>query len=167
MNITEAGTVIAFIGLGSNLADPVSQIKSARKACGNLPGVQELAFSGLYRSPPMGPQDQPDYVNAVMSVAAGLGAIELLRALQDIERNQGRVRIGERWGARTLDLDLLIYGDQQIDQPDLIVPHPGIAERAFVLYPLYEIAPELVVPGKGRVTDLIAKCPLNGLVRIQ
>ncbi len=159
-------TVTAYIGLGSNLADPVAQIKLARTACSALDGVHELAFSSLYRSPPMGPRDQPDYVNAVMAVATELTAIGLLRALQKIENAQGRVRTGERWIARTLDLDLLIYGDQQIEQADLTIPHPGITDRAFVLYPLYEIASELVVPGKGRIADLIAVCPLNGLKRM-
>jgi 2-amino-4-hydroxy-6-hydroxymethyldihydropteridine diphosphokinase len=167
MNFSDAGAVIAYIGLGSNLADPVAQINKARAACGALAGVKEAAFSGLYRSPPMGPKDQPDYVNAVMAVATDLSPIELLHALQGIERKQGRVRTGERWGARTLDLDLLIYGDRRIEQTDLTVPHPGIADRAFVLYPLYEIAPDLVVPGKGPLVNLIASCPLDGLKRIE
>lgn len=159
-------TIIAYIGLGSNLADPVKQIKSARTACAALPGVQELTFSRLYHSPPMGSRDQPDYVNAVMAVSTELTAIDLLRALQGIENDHGRVRTADRWGARTLDLDLLIYGQQQIDHADLKVPHPGISERAFVLYPLFEIAPELVIPGKGPIADLVAHCPLNGLKRI-
>jgi 2-amino-4-hydroxy-6-hydroxymethyldihydropteridine diphosphokinase len=167
MNFSDTGAVIAYIGLGSNLANPREQIRRARSACSALAGVKEVAFSGLYQSPPMGPQDQPYYVNAVMSVATELSAIELLRALQTIELDQGRVRTGERWGARTLDLDLLIYGDQQIEQSELTVPHPGMADRAFVLYPLYEIAPDLVVPGKGPLVNLIAKCPLDGLKRIE
>lgn len=166
MKYSTTGTIIAYIGLGSNLADPMGQIKLARTACAALSGVQELAFSSLYHSPPMGGGNQPDYVNAVMAVATGLTAIGLLRALQGIEYDQGRVRTGERWGARTLDLDLLMYGDQQIEQTDLTIPHPGMADRAFVLYPLFEIAPELVVPGKGRIADLIAVCPLNGLKRM-
>ncbi|MGR9086436.1 MAG: 2-amino-4-hydroxy-6-hydroxymethyldihydropteridine diphosphokinase [Gammaproteobacteria bacterium] len=166
MNTGVNATVIAFIGLGSNLAGPAEQIHRARAACARLTGVRELAFSGLYRSPPMGPKNQPDYLNAVLSVSTELTAIRLLHALQGIEREQGRVRTGERWGARTLDLDLLLYGDQRIDEPELIVPHPGIADRAFVLYPLFEIAPDLVVPGKGRLIDLIARCPLKGLERV-
>lgn len=160
------GTITAYIGLGSNLADPVAQIKLARTDCAALQGVQELAFSSLYQSPPMGPRDQPDYVNAVMAVSTELPAIDLLHALQTIEYKHGRVRTGERWSARTLDLDLLMYGDRQIEQAELTIPHPGIAERAFVLYPIYEIAPDLVVPGKGRIADLIALCPLSGLKRI-
>jgi len=166
MKTTETDLVTAYIGLGSNLASPVEQIKSARTAIAATVGVEELAFSSLYRSLPMGPQDQPDYVNAVMCVATSLPPMDLLHRLQSIENAQGRVRKGERWGARTLDLDLLIYGDRKIEVPDLTVPHAGIAERSFVLHPLYEIAPQLVVPGKGNIADLVAKCPLNGLKRL-
>jgi len=166
MNQLKTDPVIAYIGLGSNLASPVAQIKSARTAIAVIAGVQELGFSSLYSSAPMGPQDQPDYVNAVMAIATDLSPIALLRCLQDIENNQGRVRTGEQWGARTLDLDVLLYGDQKIDLPDLTVPHKGLAERVFVLYPLFEIAPQLVVPGKGRIADLVAACPLTGLKRL-
>ncbi len=166
MNDSETNLVTAYIGLGSNLANPSEQIKTARTAIAQLAGVQELVFSSLYHSPPMGPQDQPDYVNAVMCVATDLPPMDLLRGLQRIENDQGRVRKDQRWGARTLDLDVLIYGDQIIDLPDLIVPHTGLAERAFVLYPLHEIAPQLLVPGKGRIADLLVKCPMNGLKRL-
>jgi 2-amino-4-hydroxy-6-hydroxymethyldihydropteridine diphosphokinase len=166
MKTTETDLVTAYIGLGSNLASPVEQIKSARAAIAAIACVEERAFSSLYRSLPMGPQDQPDYVNAVMCVATSLPPIDLLHRLQSIENAQGRVRKGERWGARTLDLDLLVYGDRKIEMPDLTVPHAGIAERSFVLHPLYEIAPQLVVPGKGNIADLVAKCPLNGLKRL-
>lgn len=157
----------AYVGLGSNLSNPEEQIKQARLSIGKQADISEIDFSSLYTSSPMGPQDQPDYVNAVMRVNTGLSAIELLRVLQDIENNQGRVRKGERWGARTLDLDLLLYADQQIDMPDLIVPHSGLSERAFVLYPLQEIAPEdLFVPGKGAIKQLVLQCPLDGLEKI-
>jgi 2-amino-4-hydroxy-6-hydroxymethyldihydropteridine diphosphokinase len=166
MKHSEIAPVIAYIGLGSNLAKPVAQITSARTAIASIAGVQELAFSSLYHSLPMGPQDQPDYVNAVMCVATDLLPMDLLHCLQNIENDHGRVRKGERWGARTLDLDVLIYGDQEIDLPDLTVPHIGLAERSFVLYPLFEIAPQLVVPGKGPIADLVAKCPLSGLRRL-
>jgi 2-amino-4-hydroxy-6-hydroxymethyldihydropteridine diphosphokinase len=166
MNNLATDLVTVYIGLGSNLADPVQQIKSARTAITHTPRVQELAFSSLYHSPPMGPQDQPDYVNAVMCVATDLPPIDLLRCLQRIENDHGRVRKTERWGARTLDLDMLIYGDQLIELPDLIVPHIGLADRAFVLYPLYEIAPHILVPGKGNIADLLAKCPMNELKRL-
>jgi 2-amino-4-hydroxy-6-hydroxymethyldihydropteridine diphosphokinase len=158
--------VTAFIGLGSNLATPRQQIIGARTAITAIAGIQELAFSSLYQSAPMGPKDQPDYVNAVMAISTALSPLELLKALQQIEQEHGRVRTGERWGPRTLDLDLLLYGDQQIQLPDLIVPHVGIADREFVLYPLYEIAPDLTVPGKGSLSDLVANCPLRGLQRL-
>lgn len=158
--------VIAYIGLGSNLENPVEQIKSARAAIKAAKSTEELAFSGLYRSAPMGPQDQPDYINAVMEVKTSLAPHELLRCLQAIENSQGRVRSGERWGARTLDLDLLIYGDRQIQTADLTVPHPGIPNRAFVLYPLFELTSQLLVPGMGTIADLIAKCPSADLKRL-
>ncbi len=158
--------VIAYIGLGSNLDEPVTQIKSARQQIQDLEGVEEKAFSSLYRSAPMGPEDQPDYINAVMAVLTGLEPIELLRALQDIENAHGRVR-EQRWGARTLDLDILLYGDLCVQLPDLVIPHIGLTEREFVLYPLEEIAgDELLIPGKGRLGDLISSCPLNGLQRL-
>jgi 2-amino-4-hydroxy-6-hydroxymethyldihydropteridine diphosphokinase len=166
MKHSDCAPVIAYIGLGSNLAEPVTQIKSARAAIASMAGVRELAFSSLYHSLPMGPQDQPDYVNAVMGIAVNLLPLDLLRCLQAIEHHHGRIRKGERWGARTLDLDILMYGDQEIDLPDLTTPHQGLAERAFVLYPLFEIAPNLIIPGKGPIADLLAKCPLSGLKRL-
>ncbi|WP_349432407.1 2-amino-4-hydroxy-6-hydroxymethyldihydropteridine diphosphokinase [Methylomarinum sp. Ch1-1] len=166
MNETGTITVLAYIGLGSNLNHPVEQIRSARCAIAALPGVEEAAFSSLYRSAPMGPQDQPDYINAAMAVRTGMTAMGLLRQLQTIENQHGRVRL-ERWGARTLDLDLLLFGEQQIKVPDLIVPHIGLAERAFVLYPLLEIAgPELHIPGQGFLQDLVEQCPADGLERL-
>jgi len=155
-----------YIGLGSNLEQPETQIKSARKEIAALPQVAECAFSSLYQSAPMGPQDQPDYVNAVMKITTDLSPVALLHALQGIENTHGRVR-ARRWGERTLDLDILLYGDQHIVQPDLIIPHIGIAERAFVLYPLEEIAgPDLVIPGQGALAQLLTACPLNGLYRL-
>ena len=157
---------VAYIGLGSNLCDPVHQITTARAAIERLPAVENIAFSSLYCSPPMGPADQPSYVNAVMGVRTGLTAKALLEKLQQIEAAQGRVRTGERWGPRTLDLDLLLFGEEQIETDDLTVPHVGIAERAFVLYPLAEITPDLVIPGQGNLSDLVEQCPLNGLQRI-
>lgn len=163
MNNLSDHTLTAYIGLGSNLESPVDQIKSARLAISALDNAKELAFSSLYASVPMGPQDQPDYVNAVMAVATSLSPMDLLYALQGIELEHGRVRGVQRWGARTLDLDLLLYGDQQIDTAELTVPHKGIAERSFVLYPLFECAPDLIIPGKGRLSDLLTQCPLAGL----
>jgi len=160
------GAVTAYIGLGSNLADPVAQVRSARADCAAISGVCELAFSSLYRSSPMGPQDQPDYINAVMAVTTDLAALDLLHQLQRIEHEHGRVRTSLRWTARTLDLDLLIYDEQRIETSELTVPHPGLSQRAFVLYPLHEIAPDLRVPGLGPIADLVANCPLDGLERM-
>lgn len=157
---------VAYIGLGSNLENPDQQILSARSAIAAHSELTELAFSSLYHSPPMGPQDQPDYVNAVMAVTTELSPIDLLRSLQSIEKDHGRVRLGERWTARTLDLDILLYNDNIINMPDLIVPHIGLTERAFVLYPLYEIAPQLTIPDKGKLVDLLANCPKAGLKRL-
>ena len=158
--------VIAYIGLGSNLSSPKEQLQSARIAITELDNCDEIGFSSLYRSPPMGPQDQPDYVNAVMGIETSLKPIELLRYLQKIELEQGRVRKGERWGARTLDLDVLLYGSEVIDITDLRVPHYGITERAFVLYPLQEIADDIAIPNKGLLSECVKNCPLDGLVRI-
>jgi 2-amino-4-hydroxy-6-hydroxymethyldihydropteridine diphosphokinase len=157
--------IATYIGLGSNLADPVTQLKNARLAIQALAQVEELAFSSFYQSPPMGPQDQPDYVNAVMAISTNLAALDLLHCLQKIEQEQGRIR-NRRWGERTLDLDLLLYGDQSINHPELIVPHPGLSARAFVLYPLQEIAPTLIVPTLGAIDKLIVACPLAGLKKL-
>lgn len=159
-------SVVAYIGLGSNLADPKGQIKAARIALSRLPETRELAFSALYRNPPVGPAGQPDYVNAVMAVETRLDAESLLAELQRIEAEQGRVRTGERWGARTLDLDLLLYGQRQITTPTLTVPHPGIAERAFVVYPLLELAPDLEIPGLGLLRELTSRISSASLTRL-
>lgn len=156
--------ITAYIGLGSNLEDPAAQLLSARDAIAAVAGVEELAMSSLYRSAPMGPADQPDYVNAVMAVLTTLPALELLLVLQSIEASHGRVRTGERWGPRTLDLDLLLYGQEWIDSEILTVPHPGIGEREFVLYPLDEIAPgDLPIPGRGTLGELVHSCPDRGI----
>ncbi|AAU91634.1 2-amino-4-hydroxy-6-hydroxymethyldihydropteridine diphosphokinase [Methylococcus capsulatus] len=158
-----SGESKAYIGLGGNLGNAAETVRTARRAIGAIPGVRELAFSSLYRSAPMGPSDQPDYVNAVMAVATSLAPQALLHALQRIERIHGRVRTGERWGPRTLDLDLLLYDDLVLDTETLRLPHPGIAEREFVLYPLAEIAPDLDIPDRGPLRELVRNCPLRGL----
>ncbi len=162
----DGSSVLAYIGLGSNLQNPAQQIQNAQKAFNNLDGVRYLKCSSLYRSSPMGPQDQPDYINAVIAISTILEPLTLLSHLQAIEQQQGRVRQSQRWTARTLDLDLLLYSDQIINLPELIVPHRGISERDFVLYPLQEIAPNLLIPGKGKIADLIKHCPSYGLERI-
>lgn len=156
----------SYIGFGSNLDDPVRQIQQALVALAQLPGCRLLEQSCLYRSRPMGPADQPDYVNAVAALATSLEAHDLLSALQDIEQAQGRVR-GEHWGARSLDLDLLLYGDQMINTRRLTVPHAGLTQRDFVLRPLAEIAPDNVIPGQPGIAQLLEKCDSHGLQRIE
>lgn len=152
--ITKAqGRESAYVALGSNLDDPVQQLERAFDALADLPGTSLIARSSLYRSAPFGPVAQPDFVNAVAKLQTSLGARALLGHLQAIESSQGRRR-EVPWGPRTLDLDLLVYGAEVIDEPRLTVPHPGIVERNFVLLPLKEIAPELVIPGTGRVADI-------------
>lgn len=153
----------AYVGLGSNLAHPVQQVQQALRALGQLREARLLAYSRLYRSRPMGPQAQPDYINAVAALETQLSARALLFLLQGIEQAQGRVRDGSRWGPRTLDLDILLFGDECINQAELSVPHPGLHERNFVLYPLQEIAADLVIPGRGSLTELLAICPPTGL----
>lgn len=159
--------VRAYIGLGSNLDDPQAQLQRAIEALGTLSESRLTAVSHLYRSTPMGPADQPDYINAVAMLDTCLSPLELLDALQAIEQAQGRVRGAERWGPRTLDLDLLLYGTQQIDSERLQVPHPGLAERNFVLGPLSELSPELVLPDGRSLRQLLAECNLHGLERLE
>ena len=157
----------AYIGVGSNLDDPERQVRAALDALRELPDCQFVADSPLYCNPPMGPQDQPDYVNAVAALLTRQSPEELLLSLQKLESNLGRVRSkGDRWGPRVIDLDLLIYGVTECSVPGLDLPHPGIGERNFVLFPLRDIAPLLLVPGQGTVEDL-ARCVSNaGLVMI-
>ncbi len=140
-------SVTAYIGLGSNLGDPAANLHSAIAQLAGADGIALRGVSRFYVSKPMGPQDQPDYVNAVICVFTPLDAHTLLQRLFAVERAHGRVRdASQRWGARTLDLDLLLYGDQVIATPDLHVPHPGIGERSFVLLPLADLAPHQVFP---------------------
>ncbi len=156
----------AYIGLGSNLNKPAQQIESAQQQIAALPQVELVAHSPLYRSNPVGPQDQPDYVNAVTHIKTRLAPLELLQQLQAIENAHGRLRL-VRWGARTLDLDVLLYGEQLIDLPTLQVPHPELTRRAFVLYPLADVAVgDLSIPGKGTLNQLLAQCPADGLQRL-
>lgn len=158
-------TITAYLGLGSNLDQPSVQLHTARQAITAQPAIRELAFSSLYQSVPMGPHDQPDYINAVMAISTELAPLALLHAMQAIEQQHGRVR-GQRWGARTLDIDLLLYGEQVITLPELTVPHSGLSERAFVLYPLYEIAPQLQLPQLGSLAYLLTHCSATGLHRL-
>lgn len=154
--------VRAYIGIGSNLADPLAQVRQAFRDLDAIPQSRGVARSPLYRSKPLGPQDQPDYINAAAALETTLSADDLLRALQAIEAAHGRIR-QQRWGPRTLDLDLLLYGDLVRQDPDLTLPHPRLHERAFVLRPLYAIAPGLVIPGRGAVRRLLHACSQAGI----
>ena len=162
---TGAG-ISAFIGLGSNLAAPALHLRSALKEISlRLDDTVLTACSRLYRSKPMGPGDQPDYINAVAHIQTRLPPEQLLVQLQSLEYDHGRVR-GLRWRERTLDLDVLIYGDQIIDTKELTVPHPGIATRGFVLIPLVEIAPNLTVPQRGAIRDMVQSIDPGELICI-
>jgi len=147
----------AYVGLGSNLENPARQIAAAFELLRGIPGTRLIACSSLYNTAPFGDVEQPDFVNAAAALLTCLEPLDLLAKFQEIERSQGRQPGGQRWGPRILDLDLLVYSDRVIKEPTLKVPHPGIAERNFVLLPLRELAPELVVPGLGRVS----KIPVN------
>ena len=155
--------VTAYVGLGSNLDGPQDQVERAFVELGGLPATRCVATSRLYRSAPMGPAGQPDYINAVAKLETELASEALLLALQGIEKAHGRTRSGERWGPRTLDLDILLYADRCIDHPELQIPHPGIAERAFVLYPLHEVAGDIDIPQHGPLTNLLKDCSPEGL----
>jgi 2-amino-4-hydroxy-6-hydroxymethyldihydropteridine diphosphokinase len=157
--------VIAFIALGSNLDDPVAQIRSALRALAAQPGTRLVRQSALYRNPPEGGCDQPLYVNAVAQIETRASPRELLGQLLEIERAHGRVREAPN-ASRTLDLDVALYGDRVVDEPGLVIPHPRMTGRPFVLVPLAEIAPDAVVPGKGRVAELAAKLDASGLIKI-
>jgi 2-amino-4-hydroxy-6-hydroxymethyldihydropteridine diphosphokinase len=145
----------AYIGIGSNLNEPIQQVELALIELQNLVDTSLVKRSTLYRSFPLGSANQPDYINAVAVLNTDLPTIELLNQLQAIENKQGRVRSGEKWGPRTLDLDILLYDNQQIETERLSIPHPGIYERAFVLYPLYECVPDLILPNGQKVYDLL------------
>ena len=155
-----------FIGLGSNLDDPRGQLRRAIDAIAAIPGVRLRATSSFYASAPVGYDDQPDFVNAVVEVATELPPAALLERLQQIEQTQGRQR-SFRNAPRTLDLDLLLYGDHQHPDPDLTLPHPRCHERAFVLLPLQEIAPDCVIPGKGAVAALVVGCHDQAVARLE
>lgn len=158
--------VRAYVGLGSNLDHPISQVRQAFAELDALPATRCVVCSPLYRSAPVGPQDQPDFVNAVAALDTTLEASMLLAELQRLEQRHRRVR-RRHWGPRTLDLDLLLYGSEQRCDPQLTIPHPHLCERAFVLQPLYNIAPDLHIPGRGDLLSLLAACPPLAIARIE
>ena len=156
----------AYVGLGSNLQGPVKQLERTFEELNAIPVTRLMKQSSLYRSEPFGGVEQPDFVNAVAALLTQLSAQDLLRELQRIENERGRERGDVRWGPRILDLDLLVYSDQVIDESDLSVPHPGISERNFVLLPLGEIAPKLTVPGLGQISNIDTSCSEPQISRI-
>lgn len=158
---------ISYIGVGANLNNPKKRVQMAIAELTKLPATTLLIHSSLYRSRPLGSQNQPDYINAVAAIETALLPYELLRTLQGLEKRQGRQRNGERWGPRVIDLDILLYGDSQIQNDDLIIPHPQLTWREFVLYPLAEIAKNLILPTGESILTLKAKCSVQGITRIK
>lgn len=153
-----------FIAIGSNLDHPVIQVKTALNELQNLPNSKFISASSLYQSKPIGPQNQPDFINAVAAIDTNLTASNLLTELQQIEHRHHRVR-KMPWGPRTLDLDLLLYGNDVIQLPKLIVPHPELEKRAFVLIPLAQIAPDLTLPSGKKLSTIIPVADTS-LIRI-
>ena len=149
---------LCYIAIGSNLASPLEQVKAALDAIGEIPQSRVVAVSSFYRTPPLGPQDQPDYLNAAVALETTLEAETLLDHTQRIELQQGRVRKAERWSPRTLDLDIMLFGDRVIQTPRLTVPHYDMRNRGFMLWPLFEIAPELVFPDGVTLAAALAEC---------
>lgn len=148
---------LVYIALGSNLASPLTQVNAAIAALGTLPDSRIVAVSGFYRTPPLGPQDQPDYLNAAVALETSLAPESLLDHTQRIELDQGRVRKAERWGPRTLDLDIMLFGDETLATPRLTVPHYDMKNRGFMLWPLFEIAPELRFPDGETLASVLAR----------
>jgi 2-amino-4-hydroxy-6-hydroxymethyldihydropteridine diphosphokinase len=157
----------AYVGIGSNLDEPLRQVERAFTALATLPASRLVARSRIYRSRPLGPQDQPDFLNAAAGILTQLGPLALLESLQSLERSLGRATPVVRWGPRRIDLDLLAYGRVEMATERLVLPHPGLCERAFVLYPLADFAPDLDVPGCGFVRDLAARIPPDGIAAIE
>jgi 2-amino-4-hydroxy-6-hydroxymethyldihydropteridine diphosphokinase len=147
--------VRAFVGIGANLGDREATIRRAVELLDEIDGIEVVAMSTLRETEPWGPVEQPPFVNGAVAVETALEPSELLAALLDVERLLGRTRAGERWGPRTIDLDLLLYGERVVDEPGLAVPHPRLHERRFALEPLAELAPDAVVSGRGTVAELL------------
>jgi 2-amino-4-hydroxy-6-hydroxymethyldihydropteridine diphosphokinase len=153
-----------WIGLGSNLQEPARQVRAAIDELDALPETRLRAASRLYRTAPVGPPGQPDYINAAAWLETRLAPQALLAELHRIELAHGRRRDGTRWGPRILDLDILVYGDARIDEAGLTIPHPEMARRAFVLVPLADVAPpDLAVPGVGILGEMLGRCERDGV----
>lgn len=155
-----------YLGLGANLNSPKEQLDNAVIALKKLPNCEFISVSHYYASKPMGPQDQPDYINAVACIKTTLKPEQLLDLTQSIELEHGRVRKAERWGPRTLDIDTLLFGDKIINTARLTVPHYGLSDREFVVYPLLELAPELILPSGVALKTIASNLPLNDLQQL-
>ena len=156
----------AYVAIGGNLADPLQQVRAAFERLAQLPRTQLMARSRCYRAAPLGPQDQPEFINACAGLITQLEPEALLDALREIERAMGKVPPPVRWGPRVIDLDLLLYAGERRTGPDLVLPHPRMHERNFVLNPLAEIAPELELPGHGRIAQLAESVGGQGLTAL-
>jgi 2-amino-4-hydroxy-6-hydroxymethyldihydropteridine diphosphokinase len=156
----------AYIGIGSNVDGPRAQVRRAIETLGSVRGTRVIAASPLYGSKPFGPVVQADFVNAVVAALTQLDARSLHAEMRAIELALGRPPVHEKWGPRVIDLDLLVYARERRADPDLVIPHPGIVERNFVLYPLADLAPDLDVPGLGRVAGLKERVPAEGVWRL-
>ncbi|MDH3903906.1 MAG: 2-amino-4-hydroxy-6-hydroxymethyldihydropteridine diphosphokinase [Xanthomonadales bacterium] len=153
----------AWLGLGSNLRNPVAQLKDALGRLGSAEGIKALRTSCLYRTPPWGDEQQDDFINAVVQIETSLIPVALLGVLQSVENAMGRQRSGRRWGPRLIDIDLLLYGDQQFQSDELEIPHPRMHERAFVLMPLCELDASVEIPGHGTAGGLLERLDCSGI----
>jgi len=162
--VTYQNTV--YIGLGANLNKPKEQLQRAIKTLSALPDCRVEQTSSFYQSKPMGPQDQGDYINAVIKLSTSISAIALLDSCQKIELEQGRIRKDERWGPRTLDLDLLLYNNDMISMERLVIPHYGMKQRNFVLLPLFEISPRITLPDGTQLSELIKITDKQGIQKL-
>jgi len=158
--------VPAYIGIGSNLQNPIAQVERGFDALAGLPSSLLIARSPLYKSAPLGPQNQPAFINAAAGILTQLAPERLLQALKQLEADLGRTLPIERWGPRIIDFDLLVYGDLRLVSTHLTIPHPGIPERAFVVYPLRDIAPDLDIPGMPKLADLERRAVWTGIERL-
>jgi 2-amino-4-hydroxy-6-hydroxymethyldihydropteridine diphosphokinase len=154
---------LAYIALGSNLASPLEQVTHALDAIATIPQSRVVATSSYYRTKPLGPQDQPDYLNAAVALETALSPEALLAHTQRIELEHGRVRKAERWGPRTLDLDIMLFGHLTVATPTLIVPHYDMKNRAFMLVPLLEIAPDCTFPDGKRAAEILDTLSQDGI----
>ena len=158
--------MIAWLGLGSNLQEPVTQLQQALRRLGETTGLKVLRTSSFYRTPPWGDEQQDDFINAVAQIETSLEPIPLLHVLQSVENVMGRQRSGRRWGPRTIDIDLLLYGKQQFQSAELEIPHPRMFERAFVLKPLSELDADLEIDGHGTVGELLQDLDCRGIFQL-